>query len=66
MLSSDQGVQLSSDVVAASFLASFSPGEVPLRLSRLSTPELAKDAVFVTVTIAWRVGRMPDLCAKNR
>lgn len=65
MLSNDQGVQLSSAVVDSSFLAaaSFSPGEVSLRLSRL---DLANVAVFVRVTVDWRVGRMPDLCAKNR
>lgn len=64
MLSSDQGVQLSSAVVDALVAAaSFIPGEASPRLSR---PELANEAVLVRVTIAWRVGRMPDLCARNR
>lgn len=63
MFSSDQGVQLSSIAVAPFPVASFCrSGDVSIRLSRL---ELANDAVFVRVTIAWRVGRMPDSCARN-
>lgn len=64
MFASDQGVHGECTIAREGFLFDFSCGTAKLP-TKPPREERAMPAVLVRVTIAWRVGRIPDLCARK-